>query len=217
MYEGNDWRENAHVDQSNAWENKCDSHLLNSQVTSQQGLELQMYCQPVVPETKLGERLGRYLEERREIDDWILVLQQINAMTGGDPIDEEAQVERLARKLDGDFKRDMGVTPMKKRPKLQVTSPAFEADFDIILAPLNSDLGPEGVKEAIFNSEWKKPVSNVNTLRELVMGAKEMVKKLSTGTKAELEILNIRFQQLQNLAGMRPEDWGTREGTGGRL
>ena len=80
---------------------------------------------------------------------------------------------------------------MKKRPKLQVTSPAFEADFDITLAPLNSDLGPDGVKEAIFNSEWKKLVSNVNTLSELVMGAKEMVKKLSTGTKEELVVVSL--------------------------
>lgn len=39
------------------------------------GTSCQMYCQPVVPETKLGERLGRYLEERCEVDDWILVLQ----------------------------------------------------------------------------------------------------------------------------------------------
>jgi hypothetical protein len=40
---------------------------------------------------------------------------------------EDAEVEIIVARCDGELKR--GMTPMKKRAKLAVTSPAFEAGF----------------------------------------------------------------------------------------
>jgi hypothetical protein len=56
---------------------------------------------------------------------------------------EYAEVEIIVRRCDGELKR--GMTPMKKRAKLAVTSPALEAGFEATLMPLKSDLGPESL------------------------------------------------------------------------
>jgi hypothetical protein len=63
-----------------------------------------------------------------------------------------------------------GMTPMKKRSRLTVVSPALEAGFEAMLFPLNPDLGPESMFELnIRLLGWKLLVANLDTLATLVI------------------------------------------------
>jgi hypothetical protein len=103
----------------------------------------------------------------------------------------------------------MGMTPMKKRSRLTVSSPALEAGYESTLVPLNPDLGPESLFEHNVRLGWKPLVSNLDTLATLVLGAKELVKKLSNGTELELEGMDYLTARLRAELGTRPEEWGT--------
>jgi hypothetical protein len=102
-----------------------------------------------------------------------------------------------------------GMMPMKKTSRLIVVSPALEVGFEATLMSLNPDLGPASMFEDNVQLDWKPLVANFNTLAMLVMGAKELVQKLSLGTKLELEGVGYIIACLRAELGMQPEDWGT--------
>ena len=81
-----------------------------------------VHLSPCVGTLKLGTNLDRYLlEEKREVLDWETLFNGINARVAGreGQVNEE-DFEQILRKLDGDLA--VGMTPFKKRPKLEVVS-----------------------------------------------------------------------------------------------
>jgi hypothetical protein len=75
----------------------------------------------------------------------------------------------------------VGVTPMKKRPKLDVMTPVvLDAGFEVTMAVLKEDLG-DGDRLVMSNLklEWKKVVINLELLVSTVSELRTMVKGLS--------------------------------------
>ena len=70
-----------------------------------------VHLNPCVATSKLGANLDRYLEEKREVLDWETLFNGINSRVAG----SEGQVVE-----EGDLA--VGMTPFKKRPKLEVVS-----------------------------------------------------------------------------------------------
>lgn len=75
--------------------------------------------------------------------------------------------------------------------------------------PLNPDIGPDLIFETNFWLGWKPLVANLETIATLVLGAKELVQRLSAGAKMDLESVNYLMVHLRAELDKRPEDWGT--------
>jgi hypothetical protein len=59
----------------------------------------------------------------------------------------------------------VGVTPMKKRPKLGVMSPVVDARFEVMMAVLEDDFGGgDRLVLSNFKLEWKKVVMSLELL-----------------------------------------------------
>jgi hypothetical protein len=114
----------------------------------------------------------------------------------------------LEGKWEGELK--VGMTPMKKRPKLDVLTPVADAGFEVTLAVSENDLG-ESDRMVVSNlkREWKKVVMNLELLGSTVVELRDMVKGLAKGTRDEFEGIDIHITKLSNLIGKRPEELGT--------
>jgi hypothetical protein len=126
--------------------------------------------------------------------------------------EEVDDMETMARKLDGDLKSelDIGVTPMKKRPKLVVRSASIEDDFEIPLALLTDDLGPtDSFVITNLRNEWPKLSENLDTSQKASQEAQRLVMSLAKGTRSEFEAMDLQVSKLAVMVGNRPKDWGT--------
>jgi hypothetical protein len=103
----------------------------------------------------------------------------------------------------------MGRTPMKKWSWLTMASLALEVGFKATIMPLNPDLGPDSIFETNVQLGWKPLVANLETIATLVLQAKELVQRLSKGTKLELEGVDYLTARLRAELGTRLEEWGT--------
>jgi hypothetical protein len=168
--------------------------------------ELSMvFVTPTIPSARLGRRLIRYSQEKRSVSAWETLFLSLAATLPSE--DDDAEVERIVRKYDVEL--PAGMTPMKKRPRLTVSSPILEAGFEVTLAPLPLDLGPDSVALSTLQGTWKSLVSNMDTIKDLVMGSKDLVKNLAEGTEEEMNKLDYTIARIRAELGNRPEEWGT--------
>jgi hypothetical protein len=164
-----------------------------------------VYIKLFVPASRLGSRLEQYLSDNRSVSSWEMLF--LHLASAFELEQEDADMARMVARCES--KLPMGMTPMKKRSRLTVLSPALEARFESTLVPLNPDLGPDSLFEHNVRLGWKPLVPNLDRLATLVMGAKELVRKLLSGTELELKGMDYLTAQLQAKLGTRPEDWGT--------
>jgi hypothetical protein len=82
-----------------------------------------VHLNPWVRASSLGDRLDRYMEERRSVLDWETLFVGLNSLADEDTtvLDFEEDLERLSKKLDAELAERK--TPFKKRTKLEVVSP----------------------------------------------------------------------------------------------
>jgi hypothetical protein len=157
-----------------------------------------------IPVLRLGTRWARYLVENQSVNAWetlFLHLVLTFQLEAGD-----AEVEMIITQCDIEMK--MGMTPLKKRTKLTVSSPALEAGFEATLMPLNLDLGPDSLFVSNVHLGWKPLVSNLDMLAMLVFGAKDLVQQLLSVAEVEIKNLGYLNARLQAELGTHPEDWG---------
>jgi hypothetical protein len=74
---------------------------------------------------------------------------------------------------------------------------------------LNPDLGPKSMFAHKVRLGWKALVANFDTLANLVMGAKDLVRRFSSGTELEFEGVDSLTVRSRTELGTIPEDWGT--------
>jgi hypothetical protein len=127
-------------------------------------------------------------DERPRSPSWETML--LCSIAKADPLDKN--LETINRLFDltietNDEEAPFRVTPMKKRKKLDIRSPALDAGFELILIDLDEDLGEstDVVIANILRQEWKKAGRNFLTLKELVEGARDAIETLVLGTKEE--------------------------------
>jgi hypothetical protein len=166
-----------------------------------------VFVKPCIPSSRLGTRLARYLVETRSVNAWETLFLHLASTFKSEA--EDAEVEMIVTRCDIEMKGMKGMTPMKKRTKLTVSSPALEAGYEATIMPLDPDLGPDLLFMSNVRLGWKPLVSNLDTLATLVVGAKELVQQFSSVTEVELENLDYLNARLRAELGTRPEDWGT--------
>jgi hypothetical protein len=117
-----------------------------------------------VPASRLGSRLTRYLSDSRSVNAWETLFLQLNATFESES--EDAEMARMVSRCENEL--PTGRTPMKKRSRLTVASPAleagFEAGFEATVVPLNPDLGPDSMFETNVRLGWKPLVANLETI-----------------------------------------------------
>jgi hypothetical protein len=91
-------------------------------------------------------------------------------MVKADPNDKmEEAMYNLSKRIEAsEDDAPMGITPLKKRPKLEIRSLALEAGFELTLMDLEEDLvtTPDLVVSNI-RREWQKAGQNFQTQKEL--------------------------------------------------
>jgi hypothetical protein len=171
-----------------------------------------VHTTPAVPAHKFGTSLERYLEDRRQKSVWVALFPQLDSTEAVEEGEEIKDMETLARKLDGELKSELGVgvTPMKKRPKLFDLASAIEYEFEIPLALLTKDLGPtDSFVMANVKNDWPKLSENLDTLPKSSKEVRNLVQSLARGTRSEFEGMDLQVSKLAVLLGNRPKDWGT--------
>jgi hypothetical protein len=112
------------------------------------------------PARDCGNALETYLSDERSIESWESLLFSILKAETHDK-NEEA-ISELAQWIEENHDdAPLGVTPLKKRPKLEIRSPALDAGYELTLMDLEEDLGtsPDLVL-ANLRLEWKKAAGN---------------------------------------------------------
>jgi len=122
--------------------------------------------------------------------------------------ENKEQFERLEKNLTRE-KLELGVTPMKKRPKLEIRSPAVEVGYEATLAQvaMHFDANEPDFAGAL-NREWASIRENVERFKEMFDGLKMMVTDLSEGTNEEMETFDLQLAALSNRVGVRPPELG---------
>jgi hypothetical protein len=104
-----------------------------------------MHVEPALSATALGPNKERYKSKLRSVEAWNTLFRGLIASE--DSPSEEA-IEELTNRID-DRRLDskFGVTPMKKRAKLEVTSPALESNYEVTMMEIADSLGedPEAI------------------------------------------------------------------------
>jgi hypothetical protein len=187
-------------------EHPTDTEFVFIQSTTKKPMDqAAVFVKPFVPASRLGSKLERYLADTRTVNSWETLFLHLGSAFQSEQ--EDFEVAQMFARCESEL--PTGMTPMKKRSRLTVASPALEAGFEATLMPLEPDLGPSSLFETNVRTGWKPLVANFDTLATLVMGAKELVQKLSAGTKLELEGVDYLIARLRAELGTRPEDWGT--------
>jgi hypothetical protein len=78
-------------------------------------------------------------------------------------------LETLSRKLEGKWEAELkvGMTPMKKRPKLDVLTPVADAGFEVTLAVLENDIG-ESDRMVVSNLKFEGIDIHITKLLNLI-------------------------------------------------
>jgi hypothetical protein len=100
-----------------------------------------------------------------------------------------------------------GVTPHKKRPKVDFRSPALEANYELTMPEVETTLGdnPEDIMRNLA-TEWRVMANNVNMLKEMVNGCWGVIREKSEATVEEFSELDFKLARLANLIGARSDD-----------
>jgi hypothetical protein len=100
-----------------------------------------------------------------------------------------------------------GVTPHKKRPKREVRSPALEANYELTMPEVKTTL-EDNLEDIMRNlaTEWRAVANNVNTLKEMVNGFRDVMREKSEATVEEFGELDFELARLANLIGARSDD-----------
>jgi hypothetical protein len=90
---------------------------------------------------------------------------------------------------------------------LDVGSPALDVNYEVTMAPLNPSLGdtPEEILRNL-GAEWKSVVANIETLKELVTGARDMSREMTLLVTKEFGEFDFELARLSNLLGARSAD-----------
>ena len=153
-----------------------------------------VHLSPFVGTLKLGANLDRYLDEKREVLDWETLFNGINAHVAGreGQVDEE-EFDRSSRKLDGELA--VGMTPFKKRPKMEVVSPPEEfedaAEFYLETA---SELGEAYLNDGSLQIALKRLGAGLQSIGSRSDRNRSALRALSHETRDELEF--VKAQQL---------------------
>jgi hypothetical protein len=151
-----------------------------------------VHLEPRIPSRTLGGKLARYLQEMRSLDGWDTLFRGIQG-TDEDKGVTEGALSNITKRVDGRGGQERyGVTPYKKRPKLEVNSPALEANFELTMPEVEPDLGdsPNIILRNLV-SEWKVMANNVNTLKKMVNGCRDVTREKSEATVEEFGELDL--------------------------
>jgi len=96
---------------------------------------------------------------------------------------------------------------MKKRVKLDLNSPTLEAGFKVTVLDLVDDLGlNDSMVLSNLREQWRLLGQNLRTLKELQEGAREALKKLSSGSTEEFIRVDLELSRLDNRLGERNKE-----------
>ncbi|KAI2492591.1 hypothetical protein MHU86_21975 [Fragilaria crotonensis] len=168
-----------------------------------------VHLSPCVGTLKLGTNLDRYLEERREVLDWETLFNGINARVAGreGQVDEE-DFERISRKLDGDLA--IGMTPFKKRPKLEVVSPPEEfEDISEFALETAVELGDDFLNDGSLRMAIRSLGAGLQSIGNRADSNRSALRALAYETREELELVDLQLSKLNSLLGKRGQDDGT--------
>jgi hypothetical protein len=112
----------------------------------------------------------------------------------------DEDVKCCIRRVDDEAHTKGSQTPMKKCSKLDITSPALEAGYEVTMPELLDTL-PQENKEMleVILLKWRTLAGSLRTLKEMIAGCRDMSKKLARGTKEELEQVDFSIAKLSNL------------------
>ena len=96
---------------------------------------------------------------------------------------------------------------MKKRPKLDVSSPILRRNFEASLVDITEEIDDDRFEQNL-KTEWKNLARNMNVVKEMNEGLKQMIEKLSAEMTAELEGVDIQMSSLTAQLGKCPRDLG---------
>lgn len=125
-----------------------------------------IFDKPAVPARRFGENIERHLGETRSKKSWVTLLMSM--LNQRDAL-AKSDVKKLSERLENhDRTLPQGMTPLKKKPKLETSSLSLEAGFELTLVDLLQDLG--STNEMIMLNlrvQWRFLCQNVETLKEL--------------------------------------------------
>jgi hypothetical protein len=171
-----------------------------------------VHLNPWVPASSLGDRLDRYMEERRSVLDWETLFVGLHSLADEDTtvLEFEEDLERLSKKLDAELAERK--TPFKKRTKLEVVSPIGEGGFESVSAFSGAMIGELG-EDCVKDGSLREIVRQVKDgLFELGMRAEtnySAIKSLAYETKDEFETVDVKLSKVHSLLGKRGQEDGT--------
>jgi hypothetical protein len=90
---------------------------------------------------------------------------------------------------------------------LDVGSPALDANYKVTIVPLEPSLG-DTQEEILQNltTEWRSVVSNIDTLKELVTGSRDMSREMTLAVTKEFGEFDFELARLSNMLGAQTGD-----------
>jgi len=165
------------------------------------------FLKPAVYAGKLQPNLERYLQEERSKESWESLLTNLDK-TENVTSEEMANFENRIDTREREY--PLGVTPLKKRVKLDLNSPTLDAGFEVTVLDLVDDLGAnDSMVLSNLREQWRLLGQNLRTLKELQEGAREGLRNLSSASAEEFARVNLELSRLDNRLGERNEDAGT--------
>ena len=168
-----------------------------------------VHLNPFVGTSKLGANLDWYLEEKREVLDWETLFNGINARVAGlEGQVNEKDFDRISRKLDGELA--VGMTPFKKRPKLEVVSPPEEfEDVGELYLETTGELGDDYLIDGTLKAAVRSLGTGLQSIWDRSDRNRSAIRALSHETREELELVDLQLSKLNSLLGKRGRDDGT--------
>jgi hypothetical protein len=167
--------------------------------------KIAVHVEPSIPSRSLGTNLTRYLAERRALEGWDILFRGLQAAEEDEGVTDDT-VYNITKRVDGrGIQEKYGVTPHKKRTKLEVTSPALEANFELTMPEVEENLLGDTTEEILqsLRVEWKVMATNINTLKEMVNGCRSIAREVSEATMGEFGEVDFELGRLANLVGSR--------------
>jgi hypothetical protein len=169
--------------------------------------QVSVHLEPRLPSRTMGNLLDRYLEEGRSLDGWDTLFRGLIAASEDDSF-SVSEVNNITKRVDGrEDQEKFGATPYKKRARLDAGSPALDSNYEVTMVPLDPSLGdtPEEILRNL-STEWRSVVSNIDTLRELVTGSRDMSREMTITVMKEFGEFDFELARLSNLLGARSGD-----------
>mmetsp|Transcript_25523 Transcript_25523/g.33294 ORF Transcript_25523/g.33294 Transcript_25523/m.33294 type:complete len:151 (-) Transcript_25523:1083-1535(-) len=116
--------------------------------------------------------------------------------------------EHRIEERDREFPR--GMTPMKKRAKLDLKSPSLDAGFELTMVDLMEDLGTNNeIMLSNLRDQWRQLGHNLTTLKDMHDGIRVALRNLSQGSTEEIARIDLELSRLDNRLGVQNEEAGT--------